>query len=157
MFFKEMDYIVNVTEMILAYILTLGMTSATAILGGWMLKDFVLKKKLCTKEVEAKVIGYKEETHNGDDGNRISYYYKYKYFINNIPFEDISSIGEASPVFAVGSKIILKYNPQNHSQHYIVGSSFPLTMVLGGILFVLIGVVCFIFTCMGIYQRMNSL
>jgi len=155
--YGKIVHLFNSLQMILAYILTLAMTIATAVLGGWMLKDFILRKKLCTKETEGEILGFKEEVSHGDDGNRISYYYKYKYCVDNKSFKDISNIGESSPIFTIGSKITLRYNPRNHTQHYIVGSSFSVTMIIGGIFFILMGTVCFIFTCMGIYQRLTGL
>lgn len=148
-----MDYVFDCIQMVLGHILALGLSGGTAILGGWILKDFILKRKLCTKETEAEVTGYKKETSNEDDGNRVSYYPKYKYYIGGTLFENISNIGESSPIFTIGSKTTLRYNPQNHYQHYIVGSSFSMTMVIGGIFFILMGGTYFIFICMGIWNR----
>ena len=152
-----MEHAWHCVEIVLGLILMLGMTGGTVALGCWMLKDFVIKKKSCTSETEAEVTGYKEETSNGEDGNRTSYFCKYQYSIDGKAYQDISTIGEGSPVFAIGSKITIRYNPNNHNQHYIVGSSFSVTMIIGGGFFICMGITGFVFTCISIFNKIKHL
>lgn len=164
-FYQAIESIFNGSQIVFGYILSLGMSIATIILGGWMLKDFILKKMLCIRETEAEVIGYKEDTsHMRDsDGDRwrdkdeTSYFCKYRYYIGGRSFVNTSEIGESSPIFKIGSRVTLRYNPKKPSQHYIVGSNFSVTMVFGGVFFIIMGVIFLIFVCIGISQGMNGL
>ena len=148
-----MEYFFSCIQIIIAFILAFAMSIGTTILGCWMIKDFILKKILCTKETDAEIIGYKEKTSNEDNMNRSTYYCKYRYYAGGRCIEDVSNIGEGYRLFSIGSKVTVKYNPMNHKQNYIPNSSFSSTMLIGGILFIVLGVTFFVFTCMGVHQR----
>lgn len=140
----------------LGYIIAFAMSSFTFGLGIWMIRDYILKQILCTSETEAKVTGYKKEVSNDDEGTRTNYYCKYSYYINNKRYTEASNIAEASPIFETGEKVRLKYNPNDHYQHYIVGSNFSATMVIGGGLFIFLGGLFLVFTCIGFVQWITT-
>ena len=107
--------------------------------GVWMLKNIIRKKLKCVNRVQATITGFIEKERRNDDFTETVYYYSYQYSINNNIYTGTTNVAGRSCSYKAGDKIDVKYNPGNPSQHYPEGIDYAFAMIMGGIVFIVLG------------------